>query len=187
METSTIPHLTIEEIEAGLPAVRQSPRDHGVLKAIVIRPAENERAVLQQAELSPEGGVHGDAWAGGSWTPRRDKNPNPDVQVTLTNARFMALISPDESRRPLAGDQLYVDLDLSDDNLPPGQRIAIGTTILEITAVPHNGCKKYAQRFGQDAVRFVNTPVGKSLHLRGIYAKVIQAGIVTVGDAILKV
>lgn len=187
MEAITIQHLTIEEIEAGLPTVRQSPEDHGILKAIVIRPAVNARTPLQQADLSPEGGVHGDAWARGCWKILPDGRPHPDVQVTLTNARFMNLIAQDESRWPLAGDNLYVDLDLSDENLRPGQRLALGTTILEVTVVAHNGCKKYAQRYGKDAVRFVNTPVGKSLHLRGIYAKIIQAGIVAVGDAIVKI
>ena len=187
METIAIQHLTIEQIEAGLPAVRQSPQDHGVLKAIVIRPAINERASLQQAELSPEGGLHGDAWARGCWMSLPDGRPHPDVQVALTNARFMDLIAQDENRWSLSGDNLHVDFDLSDENLRPGQRLALGTTILEITAVAHNGCKKYAQRYGQDAVRFVNTPIGKSLHLRGIYAKIIQAGTVAVGDAIVKI
>ena len=186
METTTLQHLSIEEIEAGLPLVRQSPKDHGVLKAIVIRPAVNERQRLQQVDLSPEGGVHGDAWANGCWMSLPDGSPHPDVQVTLTNARFMNLIGHDESNWAPAGDNLFVDLDLSDENLQPGQRLAIGTALLEVTAVPHNGCKKYALRYGQDAVRFVNTPVGKSLHLRGIYAKIIQAGTVSAGDTITK-
>ena len=187
METITIQNLTIEQIEAGLPTVRQSPQDHGVLKAIVIRPAVNERASLEQAELSPEGGVHGDAWANGCWKSLPDGRPHPDVQIALTNARFMDLIAQDESRWSLSGDNLHVDFDLSDENLRPGQRLAIGATILEITAVAHNGCKKYAQRFGKDAVRFVSTPYGKALRLRGIYAKIIQAGVVTVGDVISKI
>ena len=187
MEATTIQHLTTEQIETGLSTVRQSPKDHGVLRAIVIRPTVNERVSLKQAELSPEGGIHGDAWANGCWMSLPDGRPHPDVQISITNARFMDLIAQDESRWPLAGDNLYVDLDLSDENLRPGQRLAIGGVILELTAVPHNGCKKYAQRYGEDAVRFVNTPVGKSLHLRGIYARVVQAGTVAVGDTITKI
>ncbi len=183
---ATLQHLTTEQLHDGLPFIRQSPKDYGVLKALVIRPRKNERVVLHHVELSPEGGVHGDAWANGCWMTLPDGRPHPHVQVTLTNARFIDLIAQDESRWSLAGDNLYVDFDLSHENLMPGQRLAIGTAMLEVTAVPHNGCKKYAQRFGKDAVRFVNTPLGKALRLRGIYAKVIQAGVVTVGDVIIK-
>ncbi len=184
---ATLQHLTTDQLNDGLPYIRQSPTDHGVLKAIVIRPRENERRSLQHVELSPESGVHGDKWANGCWKTLPDGRPHPNVQVTLTNARFIDLIAQDQSRWSLAGDNLYVDFDLSDENLQPGQRLAIGTVILEMTAVAHNGCKKYAQRYGQDAVRFVNTPIGKALHLRGIYAKIIQAGLVTAGDVINKI
>ena len=184
---ATLQHLTTEQLHDGLPFIRQSPKDYGVLKALVIRPRVDERISLHHVELSPEGGVHGDAWANGCWMTLPDGRPHPHVQVALTNARFIDLIAQDESRWSLAGDNLYVDFDLSHENLAPGQRLALGTTLLEVTAVPHNGCKKYAQRFGKDAVRFVNTPFGKALRLRGIYAKVIQAGVVTVGDVISKI
>ena len=179
-------HLTTAQIEAGLTIVRQSPQDHGVLKAIVACPDDNERLILPQVELSPEGGVHGDRWANRCWKTLPDGSPHPDVQVAITNARFVDLIAGDEPRWALAGDNLYVDLDLSVDNLQPGHQLAIGSAVLEVTAVPHNGCKKYAQRFGEDAIRAVNTPAGKALHLRGIYAKIVQAGTVTVGDVITK-
>jgi MOSC domain-containing protein YiiM len=187
METLAIRHRTTAQLEEGLTLVRQSPPNNGVLSALVIRPAENERRMLRHVALSPEGGVHGDRWADGCSMTLPDGSPHPDVQVTLTNARFMALIAQDENRWALAGDNLYVDLDLSTENLKTGQRLAIGTALLAVTAVPHNGCKKYARRYGEDAVRFVNTPVGKSLHLRGVYAKIIRLGTVTVGDTITKV
>jgi MOSC domain-containing protein YiiM len=185
MET-TIQHQTTEQLTEALPFLRAAPRDHGVLKAIVIRPASNERISLQHVEISPEGGVHGDRWSQKCWKTLPDGRPHPDVQVTLMNARMTDLIAGDDSRWALAGDNFYVDLDLSHDNLKPGDQLAIGTALLEVTAVPHNGCKKFAQRFGNDAVRFVNTPMGKSLHLRGIYAKIVQAGVVTVGDTVHK-
>ncbi len=186
MEVTALQHLTTAQIEAGLHLVDQSPSDHGTVKAIVIRPDVNERQRLQQVEVSQKGGVHGDAWARGCWMSLPDGSPHPDVQVTLTNSRFMDLIAHDESNWAPAGDNLFVDLDLSDDNLKPGQRLTLGTAILEVTAVPHNGCKKYAQRYGKDAVKFVNTKIGKALHLRGIYAKVVQAGTIAVGDTISK-
>lgn len=182
----TIQHLTAEQLHEGLPFVRQSPTDQGLLKTIVIRPRENERRMLHHVELSPEGGVHGDKWVHSCSRKLPDGRAHPDIQVTLTNARFIDLIAQDENRWSLAGDNLYVDFDLGDENLAPGRRLAIGTAILEVTAIPHNGCKKYAQRYGREAVRFVNTPVGKSLHLRGVFAKIIQPGVVTVGDAIRK-
>jgi MOSC domain-containing protein YiiM len=185
-ESSVIQHLSLADLHAGLPTSRQSPSDQGVLKAIVIRPATDERISLGECKLSAELGVHGDNWAEGCWMSLPDGRPHPDVQVAIINARTIALIAGRQSRWPLAGDNLYVDLDLSGENLPSGQRLLIGSAILEITNVAHNGCKKFGERYGMDAVRFVNSDVGKELHLRGIYARVVQAGLVKVGDMIRK-
>ncbi len=179
-------HLTLEELQAGLPAIRQSPCDDGILAAIVIRPKTNQRTSLQQCHVSPELGAHGDHWAKGCWKSLPDGRPHPDVQIAIMNARAIALIAQSNDLWPLAGDNLFVDLDLSGENLSAGQRLAIGSAVLEVTGVPHNGCKKFARRFGEDAVKFVNSREGKQLHLRGIYAKVVQAGVVTSGDGIKK-
>jgi len=182
----TARHLGRDELEAGLGEILRSPRDQGVLEAVVIRPATDAREMLRQCRLSAEGGVHGDSWAKACWLSLPDGRPHPDVQVTIMNARTIALIAQDEARWPLAGDNLYVDLDLSAENLPPGTRLAIGSVVLEITAVPHNGCSKFAERFGLEATRFVNSKTGKRLHLRGIYARIATPGRVTVGDLVSK-
>ena len=179
-------HLSLAELQEGLGEILRSPRDRGALRAIVIRPEADARVLLQQCELSPEGGVHGDNWAKGCWMSLPDGRPHPDVQVTLMNARTIALIAQDEGRWPLAGDNLLVDLDLSADNLPSGARLSIGSALLEITAVPHKGCKKFAERYGVDATRFVNSRDGLRLHLRGIYARIVERGVVAVGDAVAK-
>ena len=179
-------HLALAELEDGLPEIRRSPKDRGVLRAIVIRPEADDRTSLARCELSPELGVHGDNWAKGCWMSLPDGRPHPDVQVTLMNARALALVAQDEARWPLAGDNLIVDLDLSEDNLPPGTRLAIGSALLEITEVPHKGCRKFAARFGVDATRFVNSREGVRLHLRGIYARIVERGVVTVGDPVEK-
>jgi MOSC domain-containing protein YiiM len=179
-------HLSLEELQDGLSGIRQSPKDQGLLKAIVIRPETDARVSLPQCELSPELGVHGDNWAKGCWMSLPDGRPHPDVQVTIMNARTIALIAQDEARWPLAGDNLFIDLDLSDDNLPPGTRLAVGAARLEITAVPHKGCRKFAERYGVDATRFVNSQDGLRLHLRGIYARIVERGVVTVGDPVEK-
>jgi MOSC domain-containing protein YiiM len=179
-------HLSLDELKNGLPGILQSPKERGVLRAIVIRPETGARVALQQCELSPEGGVHGDNWAKGCWMSLPDGRPHPDVQVTIMNARTIALIAQAKERWPLAGDNLVADLDLSGDNLPAGTRLAVGSALLEITAVPHNGCHKFAARFGLDATRFVNSRDGKRLHLRGIYARIVERGVVAVGDPIAK-
>jgi MOSC domain-containing protein YiiM len=181
-----VKHLSLDELKNGLPGIVQSPKDRGVLRAIVIRPETGARVALQQCELSPEGGVHGDNWAKGCWMSLPDGRPHPDVQVTIMNARTIALIAQANERWPLAGDNLVADLDLSGDNLPAGTRLAVGSALLEITAVPHNGCHKFAARFGLDATRFVNSRDGKRLHLRGIYARIVERGVVAVGDPIAK-
>ncbi len=141
-------HLSLEELQEGLGGIMLSPRDAGTLKAIVIRPETDGRISLPQCELSPEGGVHGDNWAKGCWMSLPDGRPHPDVQVTIMNARTIALIAQEEARWPLAGDNLVIDLDLSDENLPPGTRLSVGSALLEITAVPHKGCHKFAARYG---------------------------------------
>ena len=179
-------HLSLDELQEGLSEILRSPQDRGALRAIVIRPNIDARLSLQQCELSPEGGVHGDNWANGCWMSLPDGRPHPDVQVTIMNARTIALIAQDEARWPLAGDNLFVDLDLSGDNLPPGTRLSIGSALLKITAVPHKGCKKFAERYGVDATRFVNSREGLRLHLRGIYARIVERGVVAVGDAVAK-
>ena len=181
-----VTHLTYDELHRGLPEIRQSPADQGVLKGIVIRPSTDQRVSLTECEISPELGVHGDNWATGCWMSLPDGSPHPDVQVAIMNARTIALMAQEEDRWSLAGDNLYVDFDLSHDNLQSGQQLSIGSAVLEITDVAHNGCRKFAQRFGSDAVKFVNSAIGKNLYLRGIYARIVQPGVIRVGDVIVK-
>jgi len=188
METAANPlHLTEPQLESGLAHIRQSPPDNGALEMIVIRPRSNERTVLEKCQLSAKLGVHGDDWADHCWKTLPDGSPHPEVQVALMNSRAVALLAQDRARWTLAGDNLFVDLDLSNENLQSGQRLAIGSVILELTPHAHNGCGKFMERYGKAAVKFVNSPVGKQLHLRGIYAKVVQDGLVTVGDRIKKI
>ena len=180
-------HLTMQELEAALDHLRQAPKDGGVLQLIVRRPEIDLREVLEEAELDPAGGLIGDNWIvrGSSKTP--DGSAHPEMQINIMNARVTALVAQDKDRWPLAGDQLYIDMDLSKENLPAGSRIAVGTAVLEVSQLPHTGCHKFVSRFGMDAMKFVNSPVGKELCLRGINAKVVQAGVVKVGHTIRKV
>ena len=182
----TINHLSITELEAGLGIIRQSPSDQGLLKMIVRRPKTDEREIVNEAELNLEVGLVGDIWKvrGSKATP--DGSANIEAQITLMNMRAISLLAQDESRWALAGDQLYVDFDLSETNLPAGTRIAIGSAILEVSATPHTGCAKFSERFGKDALKFVNSPDGKQLHLRGINTRVVQAGEIRVGDVVKK-
>ena len=172
----TVRHLTREELEAGLESIRNSPKTDGVVELIVARPQPSAREVLDQARLDPDEGLVGDSWR------LRVEAPDPETQVNVMNARVIALITQDKDRWPLAGDQLFVDLDLSDDNLPPGSQIEIGGAILQVSEQPHLGCGKFVARFGVDAMKFVNSPLGRQLHLRGINARVVRAGAVRVGD-----
>jgi hypothetical protein len=178
-------HLALAELEAGLDEIRLSPRDHGRIELIVRRPADNERELLESATLDTALGMVGDCWlddqrgAGGG-------DPDPRTQLTVMNARAAALVAVDPERRALAGDQLFVDLDLGVDNLPAGTRLQIGDAVIEVTDVPHTGCGKFIARFGIDAQKFVNSAVGRELNLRGINARVIAGGEVRVGDTLAK-
>jgi len=172
-------HLTTEEIGAKLQFVIESPKDDGVLELIVRRPKTNEREELETGELDVEKGLVGDDWI--------ERDGNHETQITIMNSRIAELLAQDKDRRKLAGDQLFIDLNLTDENLPIGTKLEIGSAVLETTAVPHNGCKKFVERFGLDAMKFVNSPVGKKYHLRGIYAKVIKSGTIRQGDTVKKI
>jgi MOSC domain-containing protein YiiM len=169
-------HLTRAELDAGLDMIRNSPKDDGSVELIVARPQPGARDVLEHALLDPAAGIVSDSWG------LRVAEPDPATQLTIMNARVIALIAQDRARWPLAGDQLYVDLDLADENLPPGTQLEIGDALIEVSAEPHLGCGKFVARFGVDAMKFVNSPLGRQLHLRGINARVVRAGAVRVGD-----
>jgi len=179
-----IASVSMSELEEGLNHIRQAPKDHGTLKMIVQRPREDERNVIDQGELSLTEGLVGDNWKGRGSKHTPDGSAHLYAQITVMNARCIALLAQSEERWALAGDQLYVDFDLSEENIPPGTRLAIGSAILEVSAEPHSGCKKFSARFGVEALQFVNSPEGKRLHLRGINAKVIQGGTIRAGDAV---
>ena len=179
-------HPTARELRGGLDEIRRSPADHGRVDLIVRRPAENAREVLAEGRLDTAQGLVGDTWRVRPSNLTRDRSPHPDLQLTLMNRRVAALVAGGDERRQLAGDQLYVDLDLSEANLPPGTRLALGSAVIEISDTPHRGCGKFAGRFGQEALLFVNSPVGRELRLRGVNARVVATGTVRVGDAIRK-
>jgi hypothetical protein len=175
------------ELEAGLEEIRQSPRDAGELKMIVRRPDLGVREELQTGDLDIVQGLVGDTWQSRSSKRTADGSPHPDMQLNLMNTRVVALVAQDPSRWALAGDQLFVDLDLSEANMPAGTRLALGSAVIEVTAQPHTGCAKFVSRFGVDAMQFVNSPLGRELHLRGINARVITAGRIRVGDIARKI
>lgn len=167
-------HATYAELEAALPALRAAPRERGVLDLIVCRPAVGTREVLAAGELRVDEGLVGDRWA----LTRRGE------PLTLIGSRLVATLAATRDLWPLAGDQLYVDFDLSGDHVPPGTRIGIGAAVVEVSAEPHTGCRKFRDRYGVDAVRFVNSPVGRELNLRGVNARVLVGGAVRTGDPV---
>ena len=172
----TARHLRYDELTAALPALERAPRERGIVDLIVRRPSKGEREVLEEGVLDVEDGLVGDRWALGK---RRRAN-----QITLINSRLVALLAQNRDRWPLAGDQLYVDFDLSAEHVPPGTRVAVGAAEIEISAEPHTGCRLFAQRYGRDAQRFVESERGHALSLRGINAWVVQSGAVRVGDEV---
>ncbi|MGE4567455.1 MAG: hypothetical protein AAEB43_07320 [Acidimicrobiales bacterium] len=181
-------HLTTEELEAGLVEALGSPKDAGTLDLIVRRPEIDAREVLEAAELSLEEGMVGDNWSRKPTPSTSDNSPDPEAQLTLMNTRVLRLVAAgDESHMPMAGDQMVVDIDLSTANLPTGTRLQIGTAVIEVSAKPHTGCAKFVERFGGEAMRFVNSSAGRELCLRGINAKVVQPGTITKGDTICRV
>jgi MOSC domain-containing protein YiiM len=181
-----VEHRTLAMLEAGLDEVRRAPSDTGVLSLIVRRPAEGEREVLDVGELDPAWGLVGDTWRDRSSRRTPDGSAHPDMQLNVMNARATQLFAGTADRWALAGDQLYVDFDISEANLPPGTRVALGSAVIEFTDQPHTGCAKFSARFGAEALRFANNEVGRALRLRGANAKVVVAGAVRKGDEVRK-
>lgn len=181
--TTAIRHRTFEALEQAYAALEPSPRDAGTLELIVRRAAADVREVLGTAELDQGEGLVGDKWRADALAYG---TVDPDEQITLMNARIIGLIAGDREHWPPAGDQLFVDLDLGAENLPPGTRLSIGAAILEVSAVPHTGCSEFARRFGADALRFISVPARRDQHMRGIYARVVEPGVVRVGDVLRK-
>ena len=175
-------YATPAELEAGLDHLRAAPKGEGVVELIVRRPVVDEREVVDEAELDLVEGLVGDSWRARGRSGGRPANEK--AQITVMNARSTALVAGDRERWPLAGDQLYVDFDLSAEHIPPGTRLAVGSAVIEVTDDPHTGCKKFSARFGLEALLFVNSPDGRALNLRGINTRVVEPGTVRVGDAI---
>lgn len=180
-------HLTQEELTAGLDNILKSPKDKGVLNLIVRRPETEKREVLSEGTLDPAYGLQGDNWLSRGSRATPDGSAHPEMQLNIMNSRVVALVAQDPQRWALAGDQLFIDIDLSPENLPPGTKLSIGSAIIEVTSPPHTGCKKFVARFGFDAMMFVNSGVGKELNFRGINAKVIQAGTIRTNDIAEKI
>ena len=177
---------TLDALNERLPYIRQSPPNEGTLALIVRRPQVDAREVIAEAALNLVEGLEGDSWNKRGSSRTADGSPHPDMQLNLMNVRVVEAVAGSMKRWPLAGDQLYVDLDLSQENVPPGTRLSIGSAVIEITPQPHTGCGKFSARFGVDALKFVNSPQGRMLGLRGVNAKVITPGRVRAGDVVRK-
>jgi MOSC domain-containing protein YiiM len=181
------PHRSLSDLEAKLDWIREAPSGEGVLQLIVRRPAEGEREVLTVAHFDVAAGLVGDDWSRRPSSSTADGGPHPEAQVTLMNARVAAAITGPRERWPLAGDQLYVDFDLSTENLPCGAQLQVGDVLFEISTLPHTGCDKFVDRFGRDALRFVSREPGPGLRLRGVNARVVFGGEVRPGDRVRSV
>ena len=170
--------LTLADLEASWQQTEKSPQDMGAVEMIVRRPKPEEREELQGAAFTAQAGLAGDDWL--------RRSADPDAQITMMNSRVIQLLSGDRSRWSLAGDQLFVDLDISQDNLPAGTRLQIGEVVMEVSSLPHTGCTKFARRFGGAARKWTGTDQGQRERRRGVYTKVIVDGEIRLGDRIKK-
>jgi hypothetical protein len=178
---------TATELEAHVGTLRAAPSDTGSLDLLVRRPAVDEREILAEVVLDLDGGLLGDNWLSRATSHAIAEGRHLNAQLNVMSARMVSFLGSDPEEQAQAGDQLYVDLDISVDNLPTGARLAIGeNAVVEVTDKPHNGCSKFRARFGDDALAFVNSPVGKELRLRGFNARVVTPGTIRPGDKITK-
>ncbi|WP_419553484.1 MOSC domain-containing protein [Candidatus Poriferisodalis sp.] len=180
-------HRSTGELEAALPHIREAPSGAGTIQLIVRRPGEDAREVLSEARINADEGIEGDTWNQRGTSLSADGGPHPNMQITIMNSRVAAAIIGPIERWPLAGDQIYADLDISHEALPAGTQLSVGDAVLEVAVEPHAGCAKYAARFGREALRFVNTGEGPDLRLRGVNCRVIQPGTVRIGDSVSQI
>ncbi len=180
MRHNYLMHRTTEQLEAQLPQILAAPKDAGPIEMIVRRPDDAQREVVENAQLDPAVGLVGDNWKARGST-------DPETQLTLMSSRVVDAMSNDRKQWPLAGDQIYVDMDLSEANLPVGTRLTVGQATVEISSKPHTGCAKFVQRFGKDALRFANVGDGRANRFRGVYAFVVEPGEIKTGDKVTKV
>src|SRR5215470_5541487 len=185
-DNRAVEHLPREHLMAGLGHIRDAPRDGGRVVLVVSRPAVGQRELPAEAVFDQVAGLNGDNWLARGSKSTADGSADPERQVTVMNARTAELVAGGRERIPLAGDQLYVDLDLSLDNLPAGSLLAVGQAVLRVSEVPHLGCAKFVERFGAEAMRFVNSRLGRQLRLRGMNARVVVPGVVRPGDLAAK-
>jgi hypothetical protein len=185
-DTAAMETRPARDLDQFLDHVLTAPRDAGPVVSIVLRPGDDLREVADEGVLSVEDGLVGDVWRARGSRSMPDGAADPEAQLTLMSTRVLAAIEPDRSRWPLAGDQLLVDMDLGEENLPAGTRLIVGEAELEVTALPHTGCAKFSARFGSDALRWINTPTGRSLRMRGMYVRVVRGGAFRVGDVVRK-
>ena len=179
-------HLSRQHLESGLGKIRESPADRGRVILVVRRPAVGVRELADEAMPDTVAGLAGDNWLTRGSSSRTDGPADPERQVTVMNARAAELVAGGTDRMPLAGDQIHVDLDLSAGNLPAGSLLAVGQAVLQVSDAPHPGCAKFAGRFGADAIRFVNSRLGRQRRLRGMNAQVVQPGLVRPGAAVTR-
>lgn len=176
---------SVADLEPHVDKVAAAPSDIGTIELIVCRPDLGERRILDSAELRPGVGLVGDNYLVRGDRRTADGSADPLGELNIMSARALAAVAGDDPERwKLAGDQMIVDFDLSLANAPAGTRLQVGTATIEVTTKPHNGCVKFSNRFGPDAVRWINSR--KDLRLRGICAVVVTAGTVTTGDTIRK-
>lgn len=180
---TTAIHRTTKDLEAEVEHILAAPKDSGTVDMIVRRPAENQREVVEEAELDTDVGLVGD-----DWVNRLDDEGKPHLaaQLTLMNSRVVEAMAGGRERWPLAGDQVYVDMDLSHENLPAGTLLNIGGATIRISETPHTGCAKFASRFGKEALRFANVGLGRDHRFRGVNASIVSGGAVQIGDPVNK-
>ncbi len=177
----------LEALQNGFDHITQSPSDQGSLQLIVARPEVDSRTELDHGVLDETEGLIGDNWAARGSSKTEDGSAHPEMQINIMNSRAIELITQNKADWKTAGDQLFVDFNLSKDNVPPGTKLAVGDAILEVTSVPHTGCKKFSARFGVDAVKFISSSKGKQWQLRGINARVVKSGSIQIGDQFSKI
>jgi MOSC domain-containing protein YiiM len=164
-----------DELEAGWRSAAALPAT-GRVAAVVVRTGNGAHATPERIELSPERGVHGDRWGEAA-------TPDPEAQVSLIDRRVVeVLVGGDRTRLHVPGDNIVVDFDLDEGSLPVGAQLCLGSAVIEITGKAHTGCAKFRARLGDDALRWVNTHAHRPRRLRGLFARVISAGAVAVGD-----
>ncbi|MFT5632095.1 MAG: hypothetical protein ACI9HB_003282 [Gammaproteobacteria bacterium] len=180
-------HVRLAECEDALSTILAAPKSGAIVEQLCLRPGFSERSFPELLELTVAGGIIGERWTKAPWLTLSDGTPDPRIQVSILSKRVMDLCWRDRENTHHPGDTMIVDMDLGVENLPNGTRLGIGSAVVEVSDKFNTACIKWQGRYGAESLRWLNLRKNRDYRLRGILCRIVQDGVVRLGDELARV